>query len=426
LKRIRILAAAAVAALLPGAASDVGAAAWEPRSSGQVVRRWNEVCRGQAFGNPVRHARQLAIMHTAMHDAVNGVEPRYERHRSDLSDPGANAEAAAAAAAHRVLVNFFPANQAALDAELETSLSTIPPGPARDAGVALGAAVGQEAYDARLFDGFDSIDPFVPPVGPGFWKPTPPAFSPMVEPQFQNVQPFGIRSREQFEVKAPKAIAITSRRYAEEFAEVKSAGDINSATRTPDETHYAHFWFEGSTLGWSRIASVVSEIEDYDLHRTARLLALVNMAMADGFISGFHWKRFHAFWRPVTAIREADTDANPDTAQDPGWTPLRPTPASPEYPSTHSVLGAAAAEVLRRFTGSDHHSFCFVSTTSVPAGSSRCFDSLSQARDENADSRVKVGIHFRTACTEGLKLGKRIGRFTIRHNLRPLRRHGSS
>jgi hypothetical protein len=389
-------------------------------ASGQVIRTWNEICRSQAFGNNLRNARQLAIMHTAMHDAVNGVEARYERHLSSLSDPNANAEAAAAAAAHTVLVNFFPANQVNLDATLATSLASIPDGPAKDAGVALGAAVGQEAFDARVNDGFSAVDPFQPPLGPGFWKPSPPAFIPMVEPQFQNVRTFGINSNDQFTVEPKEFMILTSENYARDFNDVKEVGQDTSTTRTADETHYAHFWFEGSQHGWSKIANIVSADNNYDLHTTARLLALVNMAMTDGFISGWYWKRVHAFWRPITAIREADTDGNQDTIQDAGWNSLRPTPAIPDYPSTHSVLGGAASEVLSRFTGSDQHSFCFASTTSVPAGSKRCFTSFSQARDENADSRVKVGIHFRTACTTGVRHGRQIGRFVINHNLRKL------
>ena len=408
--------------LAQGGNTDLGTTQESLSSSGQVVRKWNEICRAQASvaNSNVRNARQLAIMHTAMHDAVNGVEARYERHLSTLSDPSADAEAAAAAAAHKVLVNFFPANQAALDAELANSLSTIPDGPAKTAGVALGAAIGQEAFDARINDGFSSVDPFVPPVGPGFWKPTPPAFAPMVEPQFQNVTPFGIESRDQFEVKTKKALSLTHAQYTAEFNEVKEIGRIDSTTRTADQTHYAHFWFEGSQQGWSKIANIISINENYDLHETARLLALVSMSMCDGFISGWYWKRVHAFWRPVTAIREADTDGNPNTIQDSAWDSLRPAPALPDYPSTHSVLGAAAAEVMRRFSGTDKHEFCFVSLTSTPAGSERCFDRLSQARDENADSRVVVGIHFRTAVEEGVRLGQKIGKYTIKHNLRAL------
>jgi hypothetical protein len=150
------------------------------------------------------------------------------------------------------------------------------------------------------------------------------------------------------------------------------------------------------------------------------LLALLTMAMADGFIAGWYQKRHYAFWRPVTAIRQAETDGNPATSPDPTWLPLRPTPALPDYPSTHSLLGGAAAEILRSFTGQDRFRFCMTSTTSVPAGAERCWNSFTQAEVENANSRVLVGFHFRFACTTGVEVGRTVGRFAIGHSLRPL------
>ena len=195
--------------------------------------------------------------------------------------------------------------------------------------------------------------------------------------------------------------------------------------RTPDQTHLAHFWAEASPIGWSRVANVVSARHGYDLHRTARLQALLSMAMADGFIAGWFQKRQFAFWRPVTAIRNGATDGNPRTEPDPSWLPLRPTPALPDYPSTHSLLGAAAAEILRQFTGTNLFAFCMVSTTSLPAGSARCWDSFTQAELENAESRVLVGFHFRSAITAGVEVGRRLGRFTMRHALLRLDRTGN-
>ena len=144
------------------------------------------------------------------------------------------------------------------------------------------------------------------------------------------------------------------------------------------------------------------------------------MAMADGFIAGWYQKRHFAFWRPVTAIRKAETDGNADTSPDPTWLPLRPTPAGPDYPSTHSLLGGAAAEILRRFTGGDRVRFCMTSTTSVPAGAERCWNSFTEAELENATSRVVVGFHFRFATTTGVEVGRKVGRFAIRRSLRPL------
>jgi hypothetical protein len=389
------------------------------RRSGEVIRAWNEIASAQAFGNPVRFSRILAIMHAAQHDAVNGAEPRYETYTSPLADRKADAEAAAAAAAHRVLVFFFPANQANLDAELSASLARVPNGPAERAGVALGGAVGQRLLDVRAHDGFDVADPFAPTPGPGVWEPTPPAFAPMLEPQFQNVRPFTLRDRGQFLAGPPPDL--TSAQYARDFTEVKLLGQDMSQRRSADQTQLAHFWAEGSPVGWSRVGSIVSSVRGYDLHRTARLLALLTMAMADGFIAGWYQKRHYALWRPVTAIRQADTDGNPATSLDPTWLSLRPTPALPDYPSTHSLLGGAAAEILRSFTGQDRFRFCMTSTTAVPAGAERCWNSFTQAEVENANSRVMAGFHFRFATTTGVQVGRNVGRFAIGHALRPLR-----
>jgi hypothetical protein len=398
------------------AASPVAAA--RDASSGEVVRDWNETARSQAFGNPLRLARILAIMHAAQHDAVNGTQPRYQTYAATLRNPGADPEAAAAAAAHQVLVAFFPANHAALDEGLAASLATVPDGQAEDAGVTLGRAVADIVLQARAEDGYDTPDPFNPTPGPGVWEPTPPAFAPMLEPQFQNVRPFTLRDRTQFLPDPPPAL--TTRRYARDYNEVKLVGQDISPTRTPDQTHIAHFWAEPSPSGWSRVGNLVSARYGYDLHRAARLQALLNMAMADGFIVGWYQKRHFAFWRPLTAIRKADTDGNPITEPDPSWLSLRPTPPLPDYPSTHSLLGGAAAEILRRFTGTNGFPFCMTSTTSTPPGTERCWDSFTQAELENAESRVLAGFHFRFAIETGVHVGHKIGSFAMRHALQPL------
>jgi hypothetical protein len=241
----------------------------------------------------------------------------------------------------------------------------------------------------------------------------------MLEPQFQNVTPFTLRDRGQFLPDPPPSL--TSDEYARDYNEVKLVGRDISSGRTPDQTHIAHFWAEPSPSGWSRVGNLVSAHYGYDLHETARLQALLNMAMADGFVVGWYQKRYFAFWRPVTAIRKADTDGNPATEPDVSWLSLRPTPPLPDYPSTHSVLGGAAAEVLRRFTRTDVFPFCMVSTTSTPSGTQRCWDSFTQAELENAESRVLAGFHFRFAIETGVKVGRKIGDFATQHAPRPLR-----
>jgi PAP2 superfamily len=405
-----------VASVLVLAVASPAAGSERGSSSGEVVRDWNDIARSQAFENPLRLARILAIMHAAQHDAVNGAQPRYETYAATLHDPGADPEAAAAAAAHDVLLAFFPANQAALDARLAESLSAVPDRDAEDAGVALGRAVGDVVLEARADDGYGMSDPFTPAPRPGVWQPTPLAFAPMLEAQFQNVTPFTLRDRTQFLPGPPPSL--TSRRYARDYNEVKLVGQDISPARTADQTHLAHFWAEPSPSGWSRVGNLVAARYRYDLHRTARLQALLNMAMADGFVIGWYQKRRFAFWRPVTAIRKGDTDGNPRTALDPSWLSLRPTPALPDYPSTHSLLGGAAAEILRRFTGTSGFPFCMASTTSEPPGTERCWDSFRQAELENAESRVLAGFHFRFAIKTGVAVGRKLGRFAMRHALR--------
>lgn len=386
-------------------------------ASAVVIPAWYATAR-TAPATPVQLSRVLAMVHAAMHDAVNGAEPRYETYVSDLTDSRANPEAAAASAAHRVLSGLFPALRTSWDAALAESLSTIADSRAEELGVKLGAAVGQMILDVRADDGWNGVDAFDPGPAVGIWRPTPPAFAPMPEPQFQNVTPFTIESRAQFALPPPPAVAAPD--YQRVFDEVKSIGQDTSATRTADQTHIAHFWFEAPYDSWSRIAGILQVDRGYDLHQTARLYALVNMAVADALVSGWYWKRQYAFWRPITAIREAAADGNPGTVDDPAWQPLRTTPAHPDHPSTHSVAGGAAAEVMRRFLGSDHHRFCMTTLTATPAGSTRCYQTFTQALAENNNSRVYAGLHFRTAIQQGDELGRRIGRFAFEHALRPV------
>jgi hypothetical protein len=384
-------------------------------ASADVIPAWHATAR-TAPATPVQLSRVLAMVHAAMHDAVNGAEPRYETYAADVTDTRAHPEAAAAGAAHRVLSGLFPGLQASWDAALTNSLMTIHDARAKAFGVKLGAAVGQSILDTRVDDGWNDVDPFNPMPAPGIWRPTPPAFAPMPEPQFQHVTPFTIESRTQFLLAPPPAL--TSISYQRAFAEVKAVGQDSSAARTADQTHVAHFWFEAPYDSWSRIAGILQVDNGYDLHQTARLYSLVNMVVADGLVAGWYWKRQYAFWRPISAIQEADSDGNPGTAADPDWRPLRNTPTHPDHPSTHSVTGGAAAEVLRRYSGSDRHRFCMTTLTAVPAGSIRCYDSLSKAQEENGNSRVYAGIHFRTAIQAGDRLGRQIGRFAFEHVLR--------
>jgi hypothetical protein len=208
--------------------------------------------------------------------------------------------------------------------------------------------------------------------------------------------------------------------YARDFNEVKNIGEQFSTLRTVEQSEIARFWYEGSPIGWNRIARTIALDRSLDSWEIARLLGLVNAAMADGFIAGFNAKYFFNFWPPVTAIREADTDGNDQTVSDAGWNTYLNTPAIPDYPSTHSVLGAAAAATIAGFFGSDD--IAFTTTSGAPfSGIVRSFTSLSQAAEENADSRVLAGIYFRSACRDGIWQGRHIAQFVVGHYLKPVR-----
>jgi hypothetical protein len=263
-------------------------------------------------------------------------------------------------------------------------------------------------------------------AAPGEYRFTP-GFSFAFAPGWADVTPFVLSDSAQYRADPP--YEVKSRRYAADFAEIKRLGGDGITTpsaRTAEQTEIARFWVESSPLQWNRIARQVSG--RLDPWAQARLFGLLNMALADGYIGSFETKYRYRYWRPVTAIREAATDGNPRTSANPSWTPLAPTPPIPDHDSAHAVEGSAAAEVLRRFFGTDRIAFRTCSLT-LPPGSTcidpspvtRAYGSFSEAAAENGLSRILVGFHFRNAVDAGIDHGRRIGGLTVDRFLRPLR-----
>jgi len=435
-----VLVRAALAAIASLAMPAIGSAA-------DRVSNWNMTAitaTAMAGENAVVQSRALAVAHIAIHDALNGIVRRFEPYAFDrATDPHASADAAVATAAHDALVGIIPvgalpfggfgspAQQATsvafLDAVYAADLATITDGDGKTRGIAVGHAAAQAILARRALDGATTFVSYIPGTDPGLWQTTPnpvpfdpPALAdhlPAVLPGWGRVTPFVLRSSDQFEPDGPPSLS--SSRYARDYNEVKAIGDKLSATRTPEQEQIARFWYELSNIGWSRIGRSLADARGLDLWERARLLALLNVAMADGVIAGFEAKYTFNFWRPVTAIRAGDTDSNDETIADPAWDSLLNTPFHPDYVSTHSVLGAASAEVLRRFFHDDDVPF---TTTSGPpfAGLTRSFASFSQAAEENGNSRVYAGIHFRSAVEEGIAQGRLIGRFVFTHALKPV------
>lgn len=407
-------------------------------SSADAVTDWNTTATTAAFAagldnesgcvDPLHESRMLAMMHVAVHDALNAIDRRYQPYALDADAPGASPEAAVAAAAHDVLVAVFPelppdigpTPSAAVDfveAAYATALAAIPDSSAKEQGILIGQAAAAAILALRDADGADT-SPFldftyVPGPNPGDFQFIP-GLPFAAAPFWGKVTPFVLRSSSQYRPKSP--YPLTSKKYAADFNEVKSLGRIDSPTRTAEQTEIALFWVEGSPQGWNRIARTVSAQHGLDLWENARLFGLLNLASADAYIADFENKYFYEFWRPITAIRAADTDGNPDTITDPTWDSLVGTPPAPDHPSGHAGQGGAMSEVLARFFG-DAISFTTMSTTQP--GVTRSFTSFSEAAQENANSRIYIGFHFRHATVEGLKLGGKVGQVAFNHYLRP-------
>jgi hypothetical protein len=311
-----------------------------------------------------------------------------------------------------------PDKRTELDAKLVISLGSVNDEDRRARGIALGQAAAADLLSARANDASNVVVSYTPIDQLGYWRPTPPASAPALEPGWGNVTTWGLESGSQFRSRAP--YPLTSAEYTADFVEVRDYGSANSAVRSPDQTSYAHFWFEQSAVGWNRLARTALAIQPKNIWKTARMFALMNMALADGYIASFDSKYVWQSWRPITFIRAAD-DGNPDTAQDSSWTPLRPTPPIPDQTSAHTVAGFAARAALVEVFGDDPgEPMKMTSTTAVPPGSTRSWATFTQAAAENADSRVMVGIHTRQSVVDGEAQGRLVGDYVVNHRLRPL------
>lgn len=389
--------------------------------SNEVILAWSSVAHDavmahDGYGNGLEAVRVFAMMHAAQHDALNAIHPAYKTYTYHGTDADADPVAAAAAAAHGILYDRFPAQAEALDRALETSLEGVPDGAARARGVELGRAAADAVLQDRTGDGSDTpvVGDYTPAAGTGRYQFTPP-FDFAFLPGWRSLRPFTLERPDQF--RTPPPPTLTSEIYARDLNEVKAMGRKDGALRTPEQGAYALFWDEFSDMGWNRIGRIVAAEQELGLWETARLFTLLNMVMSDAYVAGWDSKYHHDFWRPQTAIQAAGEDGNPATAPDPEWESLVLTPPVQDHPSTHSALGNAAAAVLASVFG-DETSFSFSSTTADPAYPTRSFSSFSQAADENADSRVMGGLHFRFACDAGQELGSRIGEWALQNTLR--------
>ena len=427
---------------------------WPRFATADAVTDWNAIagkaaraaCLSPLF-DPFHESRAYAMMHIAVHDALNALDRRSRPYAYNRrADPFASAEAAVAAASRNVLVAVIaqapsfegipgcPGSiQAGIDsveADYAAALAAIPNGPAKTAGLQVGQEAAAIILAIRAADGSDT--PFADAAyaqgtRPGEWRFTP-GFDFALIPGWRDVTPFVLKGSSQFRPGPPYSLRNHS--YTADFNEVKALGGdgINTPSgRSAEQTEIGLFWIDSSPLMWNRIARTLSASEGLDLWENARLFGLLNIALADGYIGSWETKYHYTFWRPITAIQEADTDGNPDTVADTAWTPLQQTYPMPDYDSAHSVQGGAASEVLKLFFRRDRVAFSTCSLT-LPAGQTcddatptlRSYSTLSQAANENGESRIYIGIHFRKGVEVGIEHGRKIGRRSVNLFMKPV------
>jgi hypothetical protein len=396
-----------------------GSLACAPVLRAGAVPEWSLVAQNSIVGVgkkfPGEAAVYMGIVHAAIYDAAVAVSGGYHPyHVSPVVPRGASLDAAVATAAHRVLVGLFPGQQADLDEAYAASLAGIPEGEPKTDGIAAGEQVGAGILDLPTDEGLNDTVPYVqPPPGPGVYEPT--ANATPLGTKLPLVVPLALEAASQFRPDGPSPLS--SEEYAADVEQVKEVGRFESTVRTEEQTRIALFWTDHDIPQWNRNLVRLAAERGLGPVQTARMLAMVHVAGSDAMIACFDAKYHYLFWRPLHAIRRADTDGNPLTEPDPTWQPLRLTPNHPEYPSAHACHSTAITVALESFFGTSAVSF---SLDSLVTGETRRYDRFKDVVQEVNRARVWAGFHFRNSDQEGCTLGRKVGRFVVENFFQPL------
>jgi hypothetical protein len=382
-----------------------------------AVLDWNEVALARVVAarqGPPDGARTLAMVHLAMFEAINAVEHRYTPYAFKGRAPaGASAEAAAAAAASSVLVKLFPDQAQAVEAAYAANVARIPDGPAKTSGIALGQEVGAACLSMREKDGTGVPGFYRPRTAPGMYVVT---MLP-VSAEWPKVKPWFMGDGAQFRPGPPPSLA--SAEWARDYNEVKNVGARQSATRSAEQTEAARFWTVVGPPSWNQVVRSLALSKPLALVDNARLFALVNMAASDSFVAVFDAKYAYNFWRPITAIRNADIDGNDATSLDPEWLPLVDTPLHPEYPCAHCISAGAIGEVLEAQFGKGEVPPITMTSPTAPGVTHR-WTRISDYVQEVDNARIWGGIHYRNSTQVGEAMGRKIGALAVQNFLKPL------
>jgi hypothetical protein len=399
-----------------------------------AVSDWNLIAiqrigaAGSTHGAPVAFI-EMAIVQAAVYDAVQAIERDYEPYGVEIPGASGSPEAAAAKAAHDILVNLFPTQTSTIDGIynqylIDHNLSPIDPGVAVGATAAAGI-IALRANDGRFPPG---QIPFVGGTEPGQWRPTdsfqgsppaPPPFSPMAAPWVANVTPFALRRGDQFRAAPPPRL--NSHKYTRDYNEVKAFGARFNSARSVEQTNLALFWATNYAALWNQVVRDIAASRSLNISDNARLTALVNLSMADAAITAWDSKVAYNFWRPLTAIRLGHDDNNRDTVGDPTWEPLINTPNYPDHTSGANNTTAAATRSLAFFFCTDRMTFIARTTNAASPITQITYNRFSDAAEDVVNARIYEGIHWRFADEAARRQGRHVARWTFRHVLRPRR-----
>lgn len=392
-----------------------------PVHAGNVVTDWNTIASTTivAHGGKASVASGVWFAYTsiAVYDAVNAVHRRYQPfYYQGIAPAGASDEAAAAAAAHRVLVNYFPAQQADLDAAFTGSLNGIvASAQAKADGVATGEAAAAALIAGRAGDGLEFNVPYTPGNGPGVWQPTPPAFLPALTPWLGQMRPFTLISADQFLPEGPTPLS--SERWVADYNVTRLLGDTNSTVRTTAQGEIGRFWAVHTGQQYSRAFGYLAQNYQLDVMDSARLLAILWTGYADTGIACWNAKFTYNFWRPVTAIRAGG--ANPELTPDAAWTSLATTPNHPEYPAAHGCVTGVSSRLVEEFFGTSRVHVVVDNTTTFSDGvHTHTFDTTEDWYEEVYWARILGGLHFHHSLEDGGTLGRRIASHVFQAHFR--------
>jgi PAP2 superfamily len=409
------LIAHSMSRLVPASIIGVWVAVGAPASAcANVITVWDEKAAAVVTPMPPYHGqRVMAMVHTAMFDAVNSIERRYRPYLVQLpADPTTSKEAAAAAAAAMILATSDPKTAGETKVAIATYLASFPDGTAKSDGVKLGEAVAARVLEARVNDGAHAPDAYRPRTTPGVYVPTPITWASM----WPNMKPFAMANPSQFRPNPP--ISLESKEWATDFNEVKDYGGKISTKRTAQQTETARFWLMGTTEAYHPFARQLVTAKQMSVDDSARFMALVTVGLNDVLIAVLDAKYHYNFWRPITSIRNGDTDGNPATDREATWEPIEDTPMFPEYPCGHCILSGVFATVVEAVLGTKDIPEVVMTSSTAPGVTHR-WTNMTAVTEEVANARTWAGFHYRFSNRVGTDMGHQIGEYVVKNVMQP-------